>query len=200
MAHNHNLIFGVLIIIRYVSEVVWYITASVYGVSQHVQLLEHSLICDVPSHCLVNNDLCSEQDPPETVLHAQHLQLGTFVDEEIYVSSEHFTKYCRKEYFHLDDHTAGGENDQVGCGMAWDVSRVRSARRANNVFRTTPSCSRCRSQSSLIVHAYVVWEFDLRTYLSLCLFYCLNSHMLFNQIIYLLAFLTVGHCVRHQNK
>jgi hypothetical protein len=69
------------------SEGVKQVTASVYGVSEHIKLLEHSLICDLPHHGLLDDDLCSEQDPLEAIIHIQCRLLGALADEEMYASS-----------------------------------------------------------------------------------------------------------------
>jgi hypothetical protein len=106
-----DLIFGILIV-RLVLESVKRVTALVHGVSQHVQLLEHSLVCDLPSHGLIKDHLCPEQDPAEAVvLHILCLQFGAFSDEEIYGSRDHLTKDCRKEHLHLV--TLAGKNTVV---------------------------------------------------------------------------------------
>jgi hypothetical protein len=57
--------------------------ALMHGISQHVQLLEHSMVCDVPSCGLVDDDLCTKKDPAETVLQILWLKLGAFADEKI---------------------------------------------------------------------------------------------------------------------
>lgn len=54
------------------------------------------MICDVPSHGLVDDDLCPEQELSEMVLHIKHLWLGAFADDEIYAYSGHLTKDCRQ--------------------------------------------------------------------------------------------------------
>nr|CAB3455494.1 unnamed protein product [Digitaria exilis] len=92
---THNLMFGVLIV-RLVSECVEDVITSVHCVTQHLQLLEHGMICDVPSHGLVHDDLCPEQELCELVVHIKHLWLGAFADDEIDASSGHLTKDCRQ--------------------------------------------------------------------------------------------------------
>jgi hypothetical protein len=73
----------------------------VHGASQDVQLPEHSLICDLPSHGLIEDDLCSDQGPVQVVLHIMFLQLGAFSDEETYGSSCQLTQDRRKKIVHL---------------------------------------------------------------------------------------------------
>jgi hypothetical protein len=54
----------------------------VHGASQHVQLQEHSLVCDLLSHSFIDDDLRLEQDPAEAVLQILFLQLG-FMEEQV---------------------------------------------------------------------------------------------------------------------
>jgi hypothetical protein len=83
---TYDLMFAILFIVRLVSEGVKFVTALVHGISQHVQLLEHSLVRDAASCGLINDNLCSEESPLQAVLHILHLWLGDFADEEIYGS------------------------------------------------------------------------------------------------------------------
>ncbi|TVU40336.1 hypothetical protein EJB05_13797, partial [Eragrostis curvula] len=66
-----------------------------------VQLLEHSLVCDVPSRGLINNDLCPEKDPTEMILQVQCCRLGSFADEETNGSCGQLTMASRKENLHF---------------------------------------------------------------------------------------------------
>ena len=65
---THNLIFGGLLIVRLVSESIERVIASVHAISQHVELVQHSLVCDVPPHGLIDNDLRPEQNSAEAIL------------------------------------------------------------------------------------------------------------------------------------
>ena len=50
-------------ILRLVLEGVERVVSSMHGISQQAQLLEHGLICDLPSHSLLNDDLRPEESP-----------------------------------------------------------------------------------------------------------------------------------------
>jgi hypothetical protein len=63
---TRDLTFGLFLVASLVSE---HIIPSVHGVSEHVQLLENSLVCDLPFHGLIDDDMCMEKgscagDPP----------------------------------------------------------------------------------------------------------------------------------------
>ncbi|TVU40576.1 hypothetical protein EJB05_14043, partial [Eragrostis curvula] len=75
--------------------------ASVHGFCEHAQQFKHSLVCDMPPHTFIRDDLSSEKDPAEAILHILRHLLGAFADEEIYGSSCQFTQDCRKENLHL---------------------------------------------------------------------------------------------------
>jgi hypothetical protein len=108
---THNRILAILQIMRLVSISVKYVISLVHGISQQAQLLQHSLVCDVPSSGLVNDDLCPKENPFEAVLNIRHLLLGAFADEETYGSSDRLTKQCRNYHVHfrtLEDRTVGG--------------------------------------------------------------------------------------------
>ena len=57
-----------------------------------VQLDDHSLVCDVPPHGLINDNLCPEQDLVEAILHVEQSPVGDFAGEEIYGSRSELTK------------------------------------------------------------------------------------------------------------
>jgi hypothetical protein len=65
------LTFGALTITRSVPEGVKHVTALEHGISQHAQLLEHSLTRDVPPHCLIDDNLHPEKNSAKTILHVQ---------------------------------------------------------------------------------------------------------------------------------
>jgi hypothetical protein len=79
-----------------------YVIALVHGISQHAQLLQHTLVCDVASRGFIDDGLCPKENPLQAVLNMiiWHLLLGAFADEEIYGSRDHFTKEHRKKSFH----------------------------------------------------------------------------------------------------
>jgi len=118
---THELISVILRVDKLVPETVEHVIALVHGVSQYVQLLEHSLVCDLPSHGLVDDDLCPEQDLVEAVIHILCLQYGAFADDEMYGSGCHLTEDSRKENLHLgalsslqeDDARRWGEKNMV---------------------------------------------------------------------------------------
>jgi hypothetical protein len=88
----HNLICGVHLIIWLTSEGIEHVTASMHGVSQYVQLKEHSLVCDVPSHGLIDDDVCSKQNLAEAIIHTLKLRLGELAEKEINGSSGKLTE------------------------------------------------------------------------------------------------------------
>jgi hypothetical protein len=73
----------------------------VHGISQHAQLLQHSLVGDVASCGLVDDDLCPKENPLQAALNIRQLWLGAFADDKIYGSSDHLTKDCRNYYVHF---------------------------------------------------------------------------------------------------
>jgi hypothetical protein len=83
-----------------VSEGVEDVIASVHGVSEHVQMLEHSLVCDLSFHGLINDDLSSEKSPLQSIRHTQHRWLGAFADEEIYGSRSQLAQDSRNKNLH----------------------------------------------------------------------------------------------------
>jgi hypothetical protein len=85
LAHDElTFSFGILLVVQsLVPESVEHVRASVHGTSQHVQLPEHGLVCDLPLHGLLDYKLCSEQDAAEDTLHILFLmrrRLGAFAD------------------------------------------------------------------------------------------------------------------------
>ena len=58
---THNPIFGILLIKTLVSENVESVMALVHGISQHVHLLEHSLVSDVASRGFIDDDLSPKE-------------------------------------------------------------------------------------------------------------------------------------------
>ncbi|KAF8713930.1 hypothetical protein HU200_027912 [Digitaria exilis] len=97
---THSLISGTCLVMTLISEGFENIMAPVHCISQHVQLEEHSLVCDLPSHCLVDDDLCSKQNYVEPILNIQWCRLREFADEEIYGSCGQLTQNCRNENIH----------------------------------------------------------------------------------------------------
>jgi len=89
--------------VRLVSEGVDDVIAVVHGVSEHVQLLENTSVCDLPSHGLIDDDLCPEQDPAEAILHVRCCWLEAIFDKEIYGSCCQLVQNSSKENIHLGD-------------------------------------------------------------------------------------------------
>ena len=98
---THNRILAVLHIMRFASGSVKYVIALVHGISQHAELLQHSLVRDVASCGLVGDDLCPKDNLLQVVLNIRPLPLGCFADDETYGSSDRLTKHCRKYHVHF---------------------------------------------------------------------------------------------------
>jgi hypothetical protein len=47
-------------------------------------LLEHGLVCDVPPHSFIDDDLCSEDCALQAVSHVHRRRPGPSADEQIY--------------------------------------------------------------------------------------------------------------------
>ncbi|GJN24324.1 hypothetical protein PR202_gb12060 [Eleusine coracana subsp. coracana] len=95
------LVLGIVLVVRLVPERVKRIIAPMYGISQHVQLEEHGMVCDNPPHGLISYDLRPEESSLQVVLHMEHRWLGDFADYEIYGFSGQLTKDCGKEKMHF---------------------------------------------------------------------------------------------------
>jgi hypothetical protein len=95
------MIVGVFLIKKLTSKGVKHIIAPVHSISEHVQLKEHGLVCDVPPYGLIDDDLCPDYSPLQTFLHCVCWQLGALLDDEIYGSRCQVTQHCRQESFHL---------------------------------------------------------------------------------------------------
>lgn len=86
MIHILMISGGVLPSVGLAAEGVEDVAALVHGVSQHLKLLEHGLVCDVPPHSIIDDDLRSEDCALQAVSHVQRRRPGPCADEQIYGS------------------------------------------------------------------------------------------------------------------